>query len=330
MSRIRCNRWVAYTGGMRILVLGGTAFAGRHFVELALGRGHDITMFNRGRTGPDLFPEAARITGERAGSLEALRGLRFDAVLDTSGYFPADVERSAQLLAPAADRYLFVSSRSVYADHSAPGADETAPLGELPPGAPTDEITGESYGPLKVGCERAAEAAFPGRTVILRPGLIVGPHDPTGRFTYWPQRVAEGGDVLAPAPRAADPGDRRARLAAFALDLLERAAAGTFDVVSPDGMLTLAGVIDACRDASGSDARSVWVDERFLLDRGVEPWSEIPLWTPGKTWRGSSAPTSPARSPRAWWCGRSLTPSSSRHAAVGRRGSPRSRRRDES
>ena len=272
---------------MRILVLGGTAFAGRHLVELALGRGHDITMFNRGRTGPDLFPEAERLTGERAGSLEALRGRSFDAVVDTSGYFPADVERSAQLLAPAAGRYLFVSSRSVYADHSVPGADETAPLGELPAGAPTDAITGESYGPLKVGCERAAEAAFPGRTVILRPGLIVGPHDPTGRFTYWPVRVAGGGDVLAPAPsgqplQVIDGRD----LATFALDLLERDAAGTFDVVSPDGMLTFAGLIAACIAASGSDAHIEWVDERFLLDHEVAPWTELPLWTPGDDMAG--------------------------------------------
>ncbi len=272
---------------MRILVLGGTAFAGRHFVELALGRGHDITMFNRGRTGPGLFPEAERLVGERAGSLEALEGRRFDAVLDTSGYFPADVERSAELLAPVAGRYLFVSSRSVYADHSAPGADETAPLAELPAGAPTDEITGESYGPLKVACERAAQAAFPGRAVILRPGLIVGPNDPTGRFTYWPQRVAEGGDVLAPAPpeQALQVIDGR-DLAAFALDLLEREVDGTFDVVSPAGMLTFAGLIDACMEASGSAARIVWVDERFLLDRGVEPWTELPLWTPGEDMAG--------------------------------------------
>jgi 2'-hydroxyisoflavone reductase len=244
-------------------------------------------MFNRGRTRPDLFPDVERITGERAGSLDALRGLAFDAVVDTSGYFPADVERSARLLAPQAGRYLFVSSRSVYADHSAPGADETAGLAELPPGAPTDEITGESYGPLKVGCELAAQAAFPGRSVILRPGLIVGPHDPTGRFTYWPARVAGRGDVLAPAPPGQPLQVIDARdLAAFALDLLERDAAGTFDVVSPDGMLTLGGLLDACIEASGSDARIEWVDEQFLLDRGVEPWTELPLWTPGEDMAG--------------------------------------------
>jgi 2'-hydroxyisoflavone reductase len=272
---------------VRILVLGGTAFAGRHLVELALARGHELTLFNRGRTGPGLFPQVERVTGERSGSLEGLRGRRFDAVVDTSGYSPGDVERSAQLLSHSAGRYLFVSSRSVYADHSTPGSDEDAPLGELPEGAPRHEITEVSYGPLKVGCERAAQAAFAGRSVVMRPGLIVGPYDPTGRFTYWPLRIADGGDVLAPNPpdqpiQLIDARD----LATFALDLLERDADGTFDVVTPAGMLTLAGVIDACRAASASDVRIVWVDEGFLLDRGVEPWSQIPLWTPGEGFAG--------------------------------------------
>ena len=183
--------------------------------------------------------------------------------------------------------YLFVSSRSVYADHSVPGLDETAALAELPPGAPSDEITGESYGPLKVACERAVQDAFAGRAVILRPGLIVGPHDPTGRFTYWPSRVAEGGDVLAPAPpdQAVQLIDAR-DLAAFALALVERGAEGTFDVVTPAGMLTLGGVLDACREACGSEAAPVWVDERFLLDHAVEPWTELPLWTPGEDFAG--------------------------------------------
>jgi 2'-hydroxyisoflavone reductase len=272
---------------MRLLVLGGTVFAGRHLVELALERGHDITLFHRGQTGTGLFPELERVRGERAGNLEGLRGLRFDAVVDTSGYLPADVERSAGLLAETAGRYLFVSSRSVYADHSVPGANEDSPIGELPEGALDDAVTGESYGPLKARCERAVRAAFGDRTVILRPGLIVGPHDPTGRFTYWPQRIAEGGDALAPEPpeqpiQVVDARD----LAAFALDLLERGAGGTFDVVSPAGMLTLGGVIDACRQASTAGSQIVWVAEEFLLERGVEPWSEIPLWTPGPDFAG--------------------------------------------
>jgi nucleoside-diphosphate-sugar epimerase len=272
---------------MRILVLGGTSFAGRHLVELALARGHDLVLFNRGRTGTDLHPGVERVVGERAGSLEGLRGRTFDAVVDMSGYFPPDVERSAEMLAGAAGRYLFVSSRSVYADHSQPGLNEDSALAELPPGAPADEITGESYGPLKVRCERAARAAFGERVLILRPGLIVGPYDPTGRFTYWPVRVAGGGDVLAPAPaeqpiQVVDARD----LVTFALDLLERDASGTFDVVSPAGLLTLGRVLEACLAAGDGDARIVWVDETFLLDRGVEPWTELPLWTPGEDMAG--------------------------------------------
>jgi len=283
----RCNQSVAYTAEMRILVLGGTAFAGQHLVELALARGHELTLFNRGRTGPELFPEVEPVVGERSGSLDGLRGRSFDAVVDVSGYFPGDVERSARLLSGSAGSYLFVSSRSVYADHSQPGANEDSPLAELPAGAPSDAITEESYGPLKAGCERAAQSAFGDRALILRPGLIVGPYDPTGRFTYWPRRVAHGGDVLAPAPPGQPLQLIDARdLAAFALDLLEREADGIFDVVSPAGLLTFAGVIDACLVASGSDARTVWVDEAFLLDRGVEPWSEIPLWMPGEEYAG--------------------------------------------
>jgi 2'-hydroxyisoflavone reductase len=272
---------------VRILVLGGTSFAGRHLVELALARGHEPVLFNRGRTGAGLHPGVERVVGERAGSLEGLDGRTFDAVADMSGYFPTDVERSAALLAGSAGRYLFVSTRSVYADHSRPGANEDSALAELPPGAPRDEITGESYGPLKVMCERAVRAAFGARATILRPGLIVGPYDPTGRFTYWPVRVAAGGDVLAPAPpdQAIQVVDAR-DLATFALDLLERDAAGTYDVVSPAGLLTLGRVLDACLAAAGGDARLVWADEAFLLERGVEPWTELPLWTPGEDMAG--------------------------------------------
>lgn len=272
---------------MRLLVLGGTVFAGRHLVELAIERGHDLTLFNRGQTGPGLFPGVERVLGQRAGNLDDLRGRRFDAVADMSGYLPADVERSAGLLAETAGRYLFVSSRSVYADHSVPGANEDSPIGELPEGAPDDAVTDESYGPLKARCEQAVWAAFADRTVILRPGLIVGPHDPTGRFTYWPRRIAEGGDVLAPEPpdqpiQVIDARD----LAAFALALLERGASGTFDVVSPAGMLTLGGVIGACRQVSTAESQTVWVAEEFLLERGVEPWSEIPVWMPGDDYAG--------------------------------------------
>jgi 2'-hydroxyisoflavone reductase len=267
---------------MRVLVLGGTVFVGRHVVEEALRRGHALTLFNRGESGPELYPGVEQLRGERSGDLAALRGRSFDAAIDTSGYFPGDVERSAQLLAPSVGGYVFVSTRSVYADVSVPGRNEDAPLAELPEGAPLDELGPGSYGPLKALCEREVERAFGERAAILRPGLIVGPYDPTNRFAYWPRRIAMGGDVLAPAPPEAAVQVIDARdLAAFALDLLEREVGGTYDVVAPAGTLTLGGVLETCRAVSASDARLVWVDAAFLLERGVEPWTELPLWTPG-------------------------------------------------
>ena len=182
---------------MDVLILGGTGFLGRHLVEAALGDGHRATLFNRGLSGPWLFPEVEKIEGNREGDLSALRGRRWNAVIDTCGYVPRVVGASARLLAEAVDHYTFVSSISVYSEAIAPGADEEAPVWELPD--PTvEEVTGETYGGLKALCERAAEVMMPGRVLNVRPGLISGPHDPTDRFTYWPRRMAAGGEVLAP------------------------------------------------------------------------------------------------------------------------------------
>ena len=195
---------------MRILVLGGTQFLGRHVVEAALARGHDVTLFNRGQTRPELFPGVERLVGDRDGDLAALEAGSWDAVVDTSGYVPRLVRASAELLEPRAGRYLFVSSISVYADVSRPGVDEDAPVAQLE--EETEEHRGPAYGALKALCEHAVQEVYGERATIVRPGLIVGPWDPTGRFTYWPARIAEGGDVLAPEPRdAAGAGDRRPR-----------------------------------------------------------------------------------------------------------------------
>jgi 2'-hydroxyisoflavone reductase len=272
---------------MRLLVLGGTVFVGRHLVDEALRRGHEVTLFNRGQSNADLFPQVEHLLGERSGDLTPLRGRSFEAVVDTSGYLPPDVRASAELLAGHADRYLFVSSRSVYANTATPDIDEDAPLAELPSDASEDELTGETYGALKALCERAVQQAFGERCTVLRPGLIVGPHDQTNRFGYWPRRVAEGGDVLAPAPpeqplQVIDVRD----LVTFALDLLERGPGGTFSVTTPPGAITFGSLLDTCREAAGSDARSVWVDEAFLLEREVQPWTELPLWTPGADYAG--------------------------------------------
>src|SRR6476661_951629 len=183
---------------MRILVLGGTQFLGRHVVEHALAAGHDVTLFNRGQTRPELFPEAERVRGDRDGGLETLRGRSFDAVVDTSGYVPRIVRETIDALGDVG-HYTFVSSISVYADVSTP-PDESSPVAVLT--EPTEEWR-EAYGELKADCEDVVRERFPG-AFVPRPGLIVGPWDPTGRFTYWPARLADGGRVLAPLPRDAD------------------------------------------------------------------------------------------------------------------------------
>jgi 2'-hydroxyisoflavone reductase len=263
---------------MKILVIGGTLFVGRHLVEAALAQGHEVTLFNRGQHNADLFPAVEKLRGDRDGGLDVLSGRQWDVVIDTCGYVPRLVRASAEHLSDAVGRYVFISTISVYRDTSRPGQDESASLGTLEDET-TESVTGETYGPLKVLCEQVAEAAMPGRVLTLRPGLIVGPHDPTDRFTYWPHRIAEGGDVLAPG----DAGQRvqfiDARdLAEWTVRLIEHQAVGIFNAVTADEDWTMGRLLDDCRIAAGSDARLVWVDESFLLEHGVAPWSDLPLW----------------------------------------------------
>jgi 2'-hydroxyisoflavone reductase len=265
---------------VKILVLGGTVFLGRHVVEAALACDHEVTLFHRGRHGADLYPAVERLHGDRDGGLGVLSGRRWDAVVDTSGYVPRLVRASAELLADAVQRYVFVSTISVYRDASVPGLAEDAPVGTLDDET-TEVVDGDRYGPLKALCERAAEAALPGRVLTLRPGLIVGPYDPTDRFTYWPHRAARGGDILAPALAAQPVQVIDARdLAAWTIQMVERQATGTYNAVGPDYPLTFGQVLTTCIAVSGADARPVWVDEEFLLEQGVGPWMELPLWIP--------------------------------------------------
>lgn len=268
---------------MHLLILGGTVFLGRHLVEAALSRGHRITLFNRGRHGAELFAGVEKLRGDRAAGAEglaALRGRRWDAVIDTSGYLPRAVRESAGLLAGAVEQYTFISSISVYADMRAPGADESAPVGVLADER-AEEVTGETYGPLKALCERAAEEAMPGRALVVRPGLIVGPHDPTDRFTYWVARVARGGELLAPGRPAWRTQFIDARdLADWTLDMVEGRRSGVYNATGPAAPLPFGRLLGACQAVSRSDAQPVWVDEQFLLDRGVQPWSDLPLWIP--------------------------------------------------
>jgi 2'-hydroxyisoflavone reductase len=262
---------------VRLLVLGGTKFLGRAAVEAALARGHEVTLFNRGETNPELFPEAERLRGDRTGDLSALQGREWDAVLDPSGYIPAVVRASAKLLADAADHYLFVSSVSAYADLSRSN-DEDGPLAELGD-MPDDRLLEDfaNYGALKVLCERAVAEELGDRHAVVRPGLIVGAHDQTGRFTYWPHRLARGGEVLAPAPAEREVQFIDVRdLGPWLVDLSERRATGTYNATHPGR--SWGEVLETCRAVAGSHATLTWVPDGFLVEHGVGEWMELPMW----------------------------------------------------
>jgi 2'-hydroxyisoflavone reductase len=264
---------------MKLLVLGGTVFVGRHIVEAALGRGYDVTLFNRGQHGAGLFPEVEKLRGDRDGDLRALEGRTWDAVVDTSGYFPRVVRTSAERLADRLEHYTFISSGSVYADVSRPGVDESAAVHELPEDEPEELASPEAYGGFKALAEQAAEEAMPGRVLNVRAGIIVGPYDPTNRFTYWVTRIADGGDVLAPEPRDQPIQFIDARdLATWILDMAAARSAGVYNVVGPDSPMTMERLLEGIVAAVGDRARLVWVPERFLLAQGVEAFEDLPLW----------------------------------------------------
>lgn len=272
---------------MKLLILGGTVFLGRHLVESALARGHEVTIFTRGQRNPDLFPEVEKLRGDRLVSLEPLKGRRWDAAIDTSAYIPRAVKASAGLLADAVEHYTFISTISVYANQSRSNPEE-APVGKLEDET-VEEINGGTYGPLKALCEQAAEEAMPGRVLTLRPGLIVGPHDPSDRFTYWPVRIARGGEVLIPDTpdlpvQVIDARD----LAEWNLDLVEARRTGLFNAVGPTEPLTFEQMIRECLEVAGGDATLTPVSEEFLLEQKVGPWMELPIWLPTDGPRGMS------------------------------------------
>ena len=253
---------------MRVLVLGGTKFLGRAFVDAALERGHTLTLFNRGETNPDLFPDVEQLHGDRSGDLSPLAGRVFDAIVDPSGYVPAVVRASAELLGRCG-QYVFVSSVSVYADFSAP-PNEESPVAELG-NASADELASDysNYGALKALCEQAVWDVFRERSLIVRPGLIAGPHDPTGRFTYWAHRLERGGEILAPGPP-----ERRAQfidvrdLAEFMVDCVERRVTGVFNATN-EGVAW---------DELLAGANVTWVSDEHLVAHEVGEWMELPLW----------------------------------------------------
>lgn len=266
---------------MRLLVLGGTIFLGRHFVAAALEAGHTVTLFHRGKHNPQLFPQAERVLGDRERGLGPLRGRTWDAAVDFSGYVPRVVGASAQALAGAVGHYTFISSLSVYPDLAARDLDEAAGTAPLPEGA-TEAVTAETYGPLKALCEEAAEQALPGRVLRVRPGLIVGPHDPSDRFTYWPHRVALGGEILAPGRRERLVQFIDARdLAAWLLAMIKARASGIYNATGPREALTMEALLAACDEVSDGAGRFTWVTDEFLIENQVQPYVEAPLWVPG-------------------------------------------------
>jgi 2'-hydroxyisoflavone reductase len=259
---------------VKLLLLGGPRFLGRAVTDAALAAGHEVTFFNRGRTHRDLYPEVERLVGDRAVDLGALRGRSWDAVIDTCGYLPGVVRASAEALADSG-LYCFVSSVSVYADFSRP-TDEESPVAELGD-LPDDAVTDESYGALKALCEDAVRDVFGARTLVVRPGLIVGPHDPTGRFTYWPHRVARGGEVLAPAPPDAPTQFVDVRdLGAWLVELCASGTTGTFNATHPG--VSRSELLDTCRSVTNGGAAVTWVAPEFLEEQGVGQWLELPLW----------------------------------------------------
>lgn len=267
---------------MKLLILGGTQFVGRHIVEAARAVGHDLTLFNRGQTAADLFPDVEVRHGDRRKDLSALAQGRWDAVIDTCGYLPSEVARSAALLHGRVGRYVFISSVSAYASF-AQGNDEYSPLGQLADPA-TEVVDGSSYGPLKAACEARVQAIFAERALIIRPGLVVGPHDPTQRFTYWPARIGTASDeesILVPGRpedglQFVDARD----LACFVLRATERGLGGAFNVLSAPKQYTRADLLAACAAVAAVVPQWVWADSPALLALGVKPWIDLPLWLP--------------------------------------------------
>jgi len=265
---------------MKLLIIGGTVFLGRAVAEHAVEQGHQVTLFNRGQSNTDLFPGVEQLHGDRDGGLDPLRGRTFDACLDTCGYFPRIVRASAQLLRNCVNRYALVSSVSAYSKPSPEGTDESAELAVLND-ATIETVTAETYGPLKVLCEKEVIAAFASRALVIRPGLIVGPHDPTDRFTYWPWRAAQGGTILAPgrANRPIQFIDVR-DLAAWIVHMLDTGKTGVFNAVSTPDTHTMSDLLQTCCTVANQSSELVWVEDAFLVKQEVGAWIELPLWIP--------------------------------------------------
>lgn len=259
---------------MNLLILGGTRFLGRALAETALDRGHTLTLFHRGRHGQDAFPEAEHIIGDRESDLVLLQGRTWDAVIDTCGFIPRVVSASVELLKDRVGHYTFISSVSVYEDLTRLHVKEDAPVATLSDES-IEDVT-QHYGALKALCEKTVEAAMPGRALHIRPGLIVGPYDYSDRFTYWPRRIAQGGEVLVPPKEGRVQVIDVRDLAAWMLDLVEKRTVGTFHASGSD--YTMGQLVDVCARFSSRPAEFTWVTEPFLREQQVGEWIELPLW----------------------------------------------------
>lgn len=265
---------------MKLLILGGTKFLGHHLVDAAVAAQHEVTLFNRGKTNPTLFPNIETILGDREHDIEKLSGREWDAVIDVAGYVPRIVRLAAQKLARAVKKYVFISSVSVYQDFKKAGMDESYPVGKLED-ASVEEITGETYGPLKALCEKVVQEMYGDRALIIRPGLIVGPYDPTDRFTYWPMRVKRGGDMIAPdKPQTPIQIIDVRDLAEFIIKLIENHASGVYNATGPDRELMMGEFLDTCKRVSENVVTFHWASTEFLQEHEVQPWSDMPVWIP--------------------------------------------------
>ena len=276
---------------LKILILGGTGFTGPFQVRYALSRGHSVTVFNRGKTHPGELPKAAeQLLGDRNGQLDALKGRKWDVVIDNPTTLPVWVRDAAQILQGNVDRYVFISTISVFSDVSKPGTDENGPLAKYAGADAMKETVATLrasnyglYGPLKVLSEQEAEKWFPGKALVIRPGLIVGPGDETDRFTYWPVRVARGGEVLAPGD-GNDPVqfiDAR-DLSEWTIRMVEQGTVGTYNATGPKQKLTMRKMLDGIKQATKSDARFTWAKAEFLAAQKVWAWSDMPVWIPAE------------------------------------------------
>ncbi|HEX9982899.1 MAG TPA: NAD-dependent epimerase/dehydratase family protein [Thermoanaerobaculia bacterium] len=267
---------------LSILILGGTGFIGPAQVRYAVARGHKVSVFNRGKTNPGLFPDVEHLEGDRNGKLDALKNRKWDAVIDNPTTLPKWVRDAAAILKDNTGQYIFISTLSVYADNSKPNMDESAPTIEGGDANAT-EVKMENYGALKAQAERETLTAYGKRATIVRPGLIVGPGDNSDRFTYWPVRINRGGEVLAPGNptdlvQIIDARD----LGEWTIRLLEQKAFGTFNAIGPSSPLSMAEMLYGIRAITSADVKFTWVPASFLEEQKVNPWSDMPAWIPAE------------------------------------------------